>query len=662
VEATFERSQVLHSRETFLEDAGTFLAPAITESREPLSNGPRRLRIAALIKQVPVAEALSLDADGRLERVGHDLEMNPYCRRAVSKGVELARRTGGTCSVFTMGPASAEDVLREAVAWGADLGIHLCDTAFAGSDTLATARGLASALSLEGPFDLVLVGRNTVDGDTGQVGPELAQMLGLPFASSVRVLHLMGEAVQAELEFDDGTMEVEVTLPAVLSVAERLCEPAKVDQDGRNAVPQDRIIRRSARELGDGPWGQAGSPTRVGAVQIIHHDRAKRILAGGLAEQIDLAIELLVERCGVLGRVESEADRNIFSSKSDSPTPSQSDPLRAAIDPSRTVAILVEAERFRAARELLGVAREIVAATGGRVVALVPPDAVDMELFHVDDVVQMIGSVVAEDVASALHVWVATEHPWAVLAPSTSYGREVAARLAAASGAGLVGDAIGLKVVEGKLVAAKPAFASAEVADIICDSEVQFVTVRPGVLPLSRKDIPIGKITSKLTPSVILQVDARSRVRIVRHRRTDDLDTLARARVVIGVGIGVPPEEYARLTSLAAIFGAELGATRKVTDNGWAPRSRQIGITGRSISPELYIAIALSGKFNHIVGVRAASTILAINHDPHAMVFDHCDIGLVGDWRTVVPALASAIHRHGVADWRTTRGPKTLDG
>ncbi len=107
--------------------------------------------------------------------------MNPYCRRAVAQGVTLARETGGTCTVITLGPPGAEDVLREAVAWGADAGLHACDPAFAGSDTLATAGALAAVLRAAGPFDLILVGRNSIDGETGQVGPELAELLDLPF-------------------------------------------------------------------------------------------------------------------------------------------------------------------------------------------------------------------------------------------------------------------------------------------------------------------------------------------------------------------------------------------------------------------------------------------------------------------------------------------------
>ena len=173
------------------------------------------MRVVVLVKQVPRADELTLDEHGRLHRQGLDLELNPYCRRAVSKGVELARQTGGRCTVLTLGPPSAEDALREAVAWGADEGVLVSDVAFSGSDTLATARALAAALGLLGPTDLILTGRNSVDADTGQVGPAVAELRGLPFLGSVRSLQLHDDTILAECEVDDGWVPAEVALPAV---------------------------------------------------------------------------------------------------------------------------------------------------------------------------------------------------------------------------------------------------------------------------------------------------------------------------------------------------------------------------------------------------------------------------------------------------------------
>jgi electron transfer flavoprotein alpha subunit len=252
----------------------------------------------------------------------------------------------------------------------------------------------------------------------------------------------------------------------------------------------------------------------------------------------------------------------------------------------------------------------------------------------------LVGENVEEDVAGAAVTLVATDHPWAVLAPSTAWGREVSSRLAARLDAGLVGDAIDLEVENHRLVAWKPAFGGQLVAAITCTSALQLATVRAGMLPtLAPRAIGDWPEDGHRT----MRMRGRNRVRVLARTREDDLDVLAEARAVIAVGKGVAPDEYLVLEPLRIALAAELGATRKVTDEGWLPRSRQIGITGRSIAPRLLVSIGASGKFNHTVGMRAAGTVLAINSDPNAPIFEHADVGIVGDWRDVVPRLVAAL-------------------
>jgi electron transfer flavoprotein alpha subunit len=212
------------------------------------------MRIAALVKQIPAFEELELGDDGRLRREGLDLEMNAFCRRAVSQAVAIAEaRPDCSVTFVTLGPPTAEDVLREALAWAIERSVSaeailITDRAFAGSDTLATARALAAALRREGPFDLAIVGRNSIDSDTGQVGPELAELTGLPFLTGVRELRLEGDdTIHARCEHDDGWVEAEVELPALISVAERLIEPCKVDAPER---------LQGAVRTGPGPAGR----------------------------------------------------------------------------------------------------------------------------------------------------------------------------------------------------------------------------------------------------------------------------------------------------------------------------------------------------------------------------------------------------------------------
>jgi electron transfer flavoprotein alpha subunit len=538
----------------------------------------------------------------------------------VAKGVDLARTTGGSTVVFTMGPPSADDALREAVAWGADEGVLVTDPALAGADTLATARALAAALEREGPFDLVIAGRNSVDADTGQVPPELAALLGLPFVTGVREMALGDGVLSVRLEHDDEWVTATVTLPAVISVAERLCDPAKVPPEGRAEVAADRLRQLRAADLGPGPWGAAGSPTRVGEVRLLDVERLGLKLEGPVDETVDKAVQVLVDR-GVLepGNLGEHADRVVAHVPGGGPA----------------IGVVVEPDREHMTRELLGAAARLAEEVDGRVVALgpAPGDPTDLGRWGAHAVVVLSGADVEEDVASAVTSWADEVRPWAVLLPGTAWGREVAARTAAALGAGLTGDAVGLAVEDGRLVAWKPAFGGRMVAAIRTDSPVQMVTVRAGVLPLYQpRAAPEPPLSHR-------HVSPSGRVVVHERVREDNADLLANAEMVIGVGQGVDPDHYGELEPLRATLGAELAATRKVTDKGWLPRARQIGITGHSISPRLFVSIGASGKFNHTVGVRGAGTVLAINNDPDALVWDGADIGIVGDWREIVPVL-----------------------
>jgi electron transfer flavoprotein alpha subunit len=180
------------------------------------------------------------------------------------------------------------------------------------------------------------------------------------------------------------------------------------------------------------------------------------------------------------------------------------------------------------------------------------------------------------------------------------------------------------------------------IAAIGATSAVQMATLRAGMITA-----PAPRIDA-IEPEVrTIAMATRGRVRVLARTRDDDLDALAEAATVIGVGRAVLPNEYGTLDPLIAVLGAELAATRKVTDEGWLPRSRQVGITGRSIAPRLFVSIGASGKFNHAVGIRAARTVLAINNDATAPIFDAADAGIVGDWHAVLPLLVAELQNTG---------------
>jgi electron transfer flavoprotein alpha subunit len=371
------------------------------------------------------------------------------------------------------------------------------------------------------------------------------------------------------------------------------------------------------------------------------------VLTGPVEEQVRRAVDMFAERGLLHPAATPDVGSVPLATHADrAPTAGTRTPLHgesAAPSPggvtAAVVAVLIEPGRERLTRQLLGGAARLAHELGGWVVAVgpVPLDPAPLGRWGSDEVVEVRGAEAEEDVATAVTGWVTDARPVVVLAGGTAWGREVASRVAAATGSGLTGDAVGLGVDQGRLVAWKPAFGGSLVAAITASSPLQMATVRPGVLPmLEPRPAPVPPVTT---------VTVEPRRRAVAHQRIreDDLDVLAEADTVIGVGQGVDPAHYGELEGLRRLLGAELAATRKVTDNGWMPRARQVGITGHSIAPRLYVAVAASGKFNHTVGFRSAGFVVAVNAQPDAPVFAAADLGLVGDWREIVPALEAAL-------------------
>jgi electron transfer flavoprotein alpha subunit len=578
-----------------------------------------------MVKQVPQFEAMELGPDGRLSREGLAHEMNPYCSRAVAIGTSLAA-DGGVCTVFTLGPPTAEDCLREAIAWGADHAVLITDPEFRGSDTYATAHALAAAVRMKGPFDIVLVGKNSVDADTGQVGPALAELLELPFLGAVRKLCVQScGTVLTQCEDDDGHVVARSSLPVVVSCAERLCEPAKASRERRAAVDADRIQLVGASDL---PLGRSTqSLTTVNRVDVLDVHRAGECRTGELDELAAAAADFIAEAIGMAAPLVS-------------PTP-EVRRIPSTQDSGRVVGVVVDPGRPGLAAELLGAAAMLSLQEPVRVTAVVSGPGVDyrtLSSLGADEIVEIRGAKVAEDVAAGLISWCAQRLPWAVLAPATMWGREVIARAATRLGSGLTGDAIDVRIECSRLVALKPAFGGRLVASVFAESEIQMVTVRPGVLPAATPRDP-----AVMVPTEIMDVMPRHRVTHLESKRDDDVARLMKSKVVVGVGQGVDQVDYPMMQPLLSLLDAELGATRKVTDRGWLPRSRQIGITGNSISPQLYVAIGTSGKFNHCVGFRSARYVLAINSAPNAAIFEHADFGVVGEWKELIPKIIKSL-------------------
>jgi electron transfer flavoprotein alpha subunit len=587
----------------------------------------RAIRTIALVKQVPRGELSGLlGPDGRLRRDHGLREMNPFCRRAVAHARRVAQETGGTSTAITMGPPEALEVLREAVAWGIDSAVHVSDPQLAGSDCLVTARALARAIALNGHFDVVFVGRSSIDADTSAVGPMVAELLDLPFIGPALALEIVDGTATATLQLDGAVEKVQVDLPAVVTVAERSCAPAKVPVEEWPDVLPLRTLTCS--ELGVGPWGEAGSPTRVCGVRSMRRNRTPRVFP---ASAVDEAVETLA----ALGALSPAGDHS-------APTPAVSTlpptaaaggavSQTAAPPHGATVLVAVGPASDDSALRLIASASRL----GGHVVAV--GDRNRHEWFARCGADELLTPTSEQPQGIAAALARRDELPWAVLAPASSWGRELLARLAVRWGSGLLSDLTELEPGAGQRLRGGKPCGDGQVADLVCVGPVQLATVRTGCLPPPplRQSVPILIQT--------LEAPADPSVRLLERIQDDDAEALDRADVVIGVGRGVEPRSYRLLEPLRSLLGGELGATRPVTDSGFLPHSRQIGLTAHSVAPRLYVAIGISGRDNHMIGVGGASAVLAVNSDPAAEVFERCDVGIVGDWRLVVPQLTNAL-------------------
>lgn len=588
-----------------------------------------RTRVAVLVKQIPRFEDMRLGEGGRLDRSsGDEREINPYCRRALAKGIEIAHAYAWGSVAISMGPPSARDSLREALAAGAESAVLVTDPRLAGADTLVTSRVLAEVLRREGPFPLVLCGLNSVDGDTGQVGPEVAEMLGATFVSGARMLEVRGDEVYALCERDDGTREVVAKLPAVISVTERLCKPAKAPAAVWGEIPPERVRCYDRESLGMTVSG-GDSPTVVGELRVVRHER-KRL-------RVSTAMPSAVRELAHTVVAGLEAPAATGSERYDEAVPGY-----APQGAEPCVGVIIEPGRPELARELLGKAAVLARSRDGSAVAITfeRADMGELRSWGADQVRASALGLHEAGAARSIGTWLDEVRPKIVLGPSTSWGREVMGRVAARRGAGLVGDAIDIESDEAGMVYWKAALAGQLVAAIRCTSDVEMVTVRPGALP---RLAPRPRL--EVQEDAVAQEEAppNGSLRLLSEQRDESMQALRRARVVIGVGMGVAPEEYERLEDLRCLLGAEIAATRKVTDRGWLPRGRQIGVTGINIAPALYIALGVGGSFNHMAGLQRASTVIAVNRDPESEMFEAADVGVVGEWQEVVEGLTTEL-------------------
>lgn len=222
--------------------------------------------IVVFVKQVPDTTEVKIDPQtNTLIRQGVPSIVNPFDKNAVEAALQLKEKNGGKVTVVSMGPPQAKDALKECLAMGADEAILISDRAFGGADTLATSYTLAAAAKKLGKFDMIICGKQAIDGDTAQVGPEIAEHLGMPQVTYVAKIDVNGQTVRVEREHEEGYEVIEVNMPVLLTVVKSINEPRYPTVKGtmkanRANIP---IWTLSDVEVDADKIGLKGSPTQV---------------------------------------------------------------------------------------------------------------------------------------------------------------------------------------------------------------------------------------------------------------------------------------------------------------------------------------------------------------------------------------------------------------
>lgn len=305
--------------------------------------------------------------------------------------------------------------------------------------------------------------------------------------------------------------------------------------------------------------------------------------------------------------------------------------------------------------ELLGKARELADALNEKVYAMLlghdlTTQAQECIAYGADTVLRVdapeLATYVTEPYAQAIYQIIRDNKPSIVLIGATTIGRDLGPRLSARVETGLTADCTGLEISEERdLLMTRPAFGGNLMATIICkEHRPQMSTVRPGVLRMGQRD----ENRQGTIEDVKINFDkSKFRVRVLETvKQTKNLVDITEAHVLISGGRGVGNAEgFDMLRAMANTIGAEVSASRAMVDAGVLGHERQVGQTGKTVRPDLYFAMGISGAIQHLAGMEESEYIIAINKDKFAPIFNVADLGIVGDVRKIVPLLTEKLKR-----------------
>ena len=636
------------------------------------------MNILVCMKQVVEIETAKMTDDFRIDRGKSKHEVNPADCAALEHALTLKEKYGGAVTVLTMGPDSAEDMLREVASLNVDKLVLLQDKAAAGSDTLATARILAAAARHLGPFDLILAGRRAVDGETGHVPAEMAALLGLPCVTNVVSVrggehsaeedarandafesysyampdaeHDAAELAKLEYEansvlcqrlLEDGTALLRVPRPAVISICGGANELRPPSIEGMRRAKESEILRLDTKMLGLKPEqiGTQGSPTKVKSLVLPPQVDREKVRYEDAEEGAKAIYDALMDVSEKKRRTMSIAE--VKEGKENKPAG-----YHGILIIEEEKASLISGLELITHAVSEGLSPVCILAGPGSPEAenaVVRAGASELDVLLVGE--DPDDRYIAEAVAAFLTERAEDDSPFdSVVLGATVRGRAIAPMVGAILSLGVTADCTGIDyLADGTLLQTRPTFGGTRLAEIVTSTKPQIATVRPGIYADRT-----GLVSPAFHGTLMYVHPVRGNGKIqTLETMQGQASMLAEADVILSGGKDIGEKGFALLMQLREALEAKydgqftvaVGASRAAVDSGAISYAAQVGMTGKVVHPQVYVAFAIEGAVQHLAGMKDSDRIAAVNTDRKAHIFDHADIGVTADWKETAKAL-----------------------
>ena len=632
------------------------------------------LTIISLIKQVPLATEMRMGEDGLMDRTKAKSIINIDCQFGLEAGLQLKKQyPDARMIVCSMGPQSFGTALKTAISMGYDEAYLLSDRKLGGSDTFATGLAIGTMLKHLGftkdskePF-IIVAGRQTSDGDTAHVPSQVAENIGIPQATFVESVKADGEGnVIAKRIIEGGYQMMKLPMPCVISLTATGIPPRKPSLSGAIKARKAAITTLGVDDihLGTEKIGINGSPTIVAKVVNIVSERAPITMSEGHNEAslVDSLITNFNKGGNTLQKKEETAKKE--TERPDYPEKDFRDGSRGIL----TWAEITNGNVSRPSLELLSPARKLAIQLGNdtKVMTLligknVQPLAQTLIEHGADEVIMVDHEKLEEYLvlpfSDIFEQVIKDRKPEIALFAATTAGRELAPRIGMKTGSGVTADCTKLEIgeyINGKekiiytpiLESQRPTYGESKLATILGFVCPQISTGRPGTFEVPKREEGRQGIVSTFKP--VLK-DKDFVVEIMKTVRGEGgLQNLFEADVIVSGGRGTTGDSLGLVKALAEALksqgiNAEWACSRPVVDEGVAEYARQVGQTGKTIRPKLYIAVGISGAIQHIAGMKESEKIIAIDHNPKASIFHHADFGIVGEYQDILPELIERV-------------------